>query len=164
MTHFFFIPTPLGELTVCTEGEELTRLSWERTSVEGAEFGSTPLIRETARQIQAYFERRLTCFSLPYRLSGSTFRKRVWTEMSAIPYGCTWSYQDLARHCQQEKACQAVGTACRENPLVLIIPCHRVINKNGATGNYYGGAERKRLLLELEKQPTTLFPLSVINL
>lgn len=163
MKHYLFLPTPLGELTVCEEDEKLIHICWDRHPEEGI-FGTTPLLRETAEQIQAYFAHRLTRFALPYRTEGSDFQKRVWQEMSRIPYGSTWSYQELARHSGQEKACQAVGTACRKNPIALILPCHRVINKNGAPGNYNGGAERKRLLLAHEGQHTSLFPLSVINL
>lgn len=163
MKHYLFLPTPLGELTVCEEDEKLIHICWDRHPEEGI-FGTTPLLRETVEQIQAYFAHRLTRFALPYRTEGSDFQKRVWQEMSRIPYGSTWSYQELARHSGQEKACQAVGTACRKNPIALILPCHRVINKNGAPGNYNGGAERKRLLLAHEGQHTSLFPLSVINL
>lgn len=164
MKHHFFIPTPLGELTACEENECLTVLCWERISPEKSIYGNTPLIRETTQQIEAYFEHRLTHFTLPYQAEGTGFQKQVWKEICNVPYGSTWSYQELAQHCENGKACQAVGTACGKNPLVLIIPCHRIINKNGSTGNYHGGAERKIRLLEHEKRTATLFPLSVINL
>lgn len=163
MKHYLYLTTPLGELTVCEEHEQLTRICWDRQPAEGI-FGPTPLLRETAAQMEAYFAHRLTRFTLPCHLEGSDFQILVWKEMSRIPYGKTWSYQELARQCGPEKACQAVGTACRKNPIALIIPCHRVINKNGAPGNYNGGAERKRLLLAHENPCGTLFPLSVINL
>lgn len=163
MNHYFFIPTPLGELTVCEENEKLTQICWGHIIPTGTS-ALTPLIREAECQIRAYFAHRLTFFDLPYQLNGTDFQKQVWQAISHIPYGTTLSYQELSRQCRQEKACRATGNACGKNPLVVLIPCHRVIRQNGTYGNYHGGQERKRLLLELESNRPQLFPLSVINL
>lgn len=163
MKYFFHIETPLGFLTACEEDRKLIKLLWGKLTPEG-HYRKTSLLDQTDNEIQAYFRQELTAFSIPYLLQGTDFQKDIWNTLATIPYGTTISYQELARQSGHPKACRAAGTACAENPINLIIPCHRIVNKNGTTGNYRGGAERKRQLLILENKKTALFPLSVINL
>lgn len=163
MKHYSYIETPMGCMTVCEEDQLLTKLLWGKIPMEGI-YKETALLRLTAKEINAYFQKKLTKFSVPYSLCGSEFQKDVWKTLALVPYGTTISYQELALKCGHPKACRAVGTACKNNPINLIIPCHRIINKNGTAGNYRGGAERKRHLLILEKKEVTLFPHSVIYL
>ena len=108
------------------------------------------LLREAVRQLQAYFAGRLQRFDLPLAPEGTSFQQQVWRELSAIPYGQTRSYLQIAQAIGRGKACRAVGRANHLNPIPLIIPCHRVIGADGSPGGYAGGADIKRTLLRLE--------------
>ncbi|CDE23966.1 methylated-DNA--protein-cysteine methyltransferase [Amedibacillus dolichus CAG:375] len=103
------------------------------------------------RQLQEYFDGLRKEFTLPLVLEGTAFQKKVWTALCKIPYGETRSYQDIARMIDQPKACRAVGMANNRNPIVIVIPCHRVIGKNKTLVGYGGGLKRKEYLLKLEK-------------
>ena len=103
-----------------------------------------------ARQLEAYFQRRLQTFDLPLALEGTEFQKRVWQELMKVPYGTTSSYAEIARRIGRPSATRAVGAANGRNPLPIIVPCHRIIGHNGSLTGYGGGLAAKRLLLELE--------------
>lgn len=111
----------------------------------------TALLDKAKNQLNSYFKGELKDFSLPFVLSGSEFEKRIYQELSLIPYGETLSYQDLAHRINSPSSARAVGNALGKNPLLLLIPCHRVICKNGKLGGYVLGGEKKRELLELER-------------
>ena len=115
-----------------------------------ATLAPTALLKEAKNQLNSYFKGELKDFSLPFRLSGSEFEKRIYQELSLIPYGETLSYQDLANQINSPNSARAVGNALGKNPLLLLIPCHRVICKNGKLGGYVLGGEKKRELLGLE--------------
>jgi methylated-DNA-[protein]-cysteine S-methyltransferase len=106
---------------------------------------------DARRQLDAYFEGRLTRFEVPvdWRLSHG-FTSRALHAVARIPYGRTRSYAEIARAAGNERAFRAAGTACGHNPVPLIVPCHRVIQSGGGIGNYGGGPEMKRSLLALE--------------
>ena len=114
----------------------------------------TPVLRETARQLDAYFSGKLRQFDLPLRLTGTPFQVKVWEQLQQIPYGQVISYGELARRVAQPGASRAVGGANRRNPIPIIVPCHRVISAGGALGGYSGNCEGstqiKRALLKLE--------------
>jgi O-6-methylguanine DNA methyltransferase len=99
-----------------------------------------------------YFAGKRRDFRLPLVYPGTEFEQRVWTQLLAIPYSATRSYQDLARTLGQPGASRAVGRANGMNRIAILIPCHRVVNQNGELGGYGGGLWRKRILLELEKE------------
>jgi AraC family transcriptional regulator of adaptative response/methylated-DNA-[protein]-cysteine methyltransferase len=102
-------------------------------------------------QLDAYFAGTRTSFDLPLVTPGTPFQERVWRELRSIPYGETWSYEALARRVGAPGAVRAVGTANGANRVAIVIPCHRVVRKNGDTGGYGGGKWRKLALLELER-------------
>lgn len=105
-------------------------------------------------ELAAYFAGDLQEFSVPVQLSGTVFQKKVWQALCRIPYGKTISYTALADAIAMPKAVRAVAGACAANPVIVLVPCHRVINKNGALGGYSGGgiAVKKKLLdLEVKK-------------
>lgn len=106
---------------------------------------------EARRELELYFEGRLTEFELPidWRLTGG-FRGKVQRAIARIPYGQTRTYTDLARSAGNERAVRAAGTACGTNPLPIVVPCHRVLRSGGALGNYGGGVPMKEALLKLE--------------
>lgn len=109
------------------------------------------VLLETRKQIEEYFSGKRTEFDFPFEIEGTDFRKEVLLTMKNIPYGKTWSYSDLAIGSGHPKAVRAVGTVCKNNPLPLIIPCHRVIQKSGDIGYFNGGVEMKKSLLKIEK-------------
>ncbi|WP_457553194.1 methylated-DNA--[protein]-cysteine S-methyltransferase [Desulfobacula sp.] len=103
-------------------------------------------------QLYAYFKGELTRFDLELNIQGTNFQKRVWQELVKIPYGETISYGELAKRIGNPNASRAVGLANGKNPISIIIPCHRVIGKNGSLTGYGGGLEVKKNLLELEQR------------
>ncbi len=106
---------------------------------------------ETVRQLTEYFQRKRQTFDLPLDLSGGTlFHQSVWRELMKIPYGHTTSYSAIAKQLENPDSVRAVGQANRENPIAIIIPCHRVIAKSGDLQGYFYGLDMKRKLLELE--------------
>jgi methylated-DNA-[protein]-cysteine S-methyltransferase len=112
---------------------------------------SAPPLDEARRELNLYFEGKLTEFDLPldWRLS-KDFRRRVLRAIARIPYGQTRSYTEMATSAGNERAVRAAGTACGTNPLPLVVPCHRVLRQGGALGNYGGGVPMKEELLRLE--------------
>ena len=111
------------------------------------------------KEFHLYFSGKLKKFSFkPDLRQGTNFQRRVWKKLTFIPFGETRSYQWLAAAIYQPKACRAVGNANGKNPTPIIIPCHRVIQKNGSLGGFTGGTHLKKYLLELEKKSNATFP------
>jgi len=113
--------------------------------------GQDAFIQQAKTQLSEYFNGQRRQFDLPLDIDGTPFRKKVWRALQTIPYGECWSYAELAQRIGQPKAMRAVGSANGNNPLCIVIPCHRVIAKDGGLGGYTGGLERKQWLLELEQ-------------
>ncbi|ETP70214.1 hypothetical protein G159_03265 [Planococcus glaciei CHR43] len=107
----------------------------------------TPYLQE----LHDYFLGRRTLFSLPIDVKGTPFQEEIWQALQEIPYGQTVSYSDIATRIQRPAAVRAVGAAIGANPVMISVPCHRVVGKNGAMTGYRGGLELKTFLLELEK-------------
>ncbi len=105
---------------------------------------------DAKRQLDAYFEGRLTDFELPLSMEGSDFQRRVWGLLTEIPYGTTTTYGELARRLGNPNGSRAVGSANGHNPISIIVPCHRVIGSNGKLTGYGGGLPRKAALLDFE--------------
>lgn len=138
------IPTQFGPLTLWEDDSTIVRLDWDGDGTD-----DTPLLVEAARQVQAYAAGTLTEFDLPLRIKGSDFQRDVCAQMSAIPFGETVTYGDIAKALNQ--SAQAVGSACGGNPIPVIIPCHRVMGAKGLTGfSGKGGVETKVALLRHE--------------
>ena len=106
---------------------------------------------DVVSQLGQYFEGRLKQFELDLHPKGTDFQKKVWQALLAIPYGTTVSYGEIARRIENPKACRAVGLANRSNPIPIIIPCHRVIGKNGKLTGFASGLDIKQALLDLER-------------
>jgi methylated-DNA-[protein]-cysteine S-methyltransferase len=109
-----------------------------------------PLVARMAGQLQRYFEGAAVEFDVPVRLDGTPFQQRVWEALRAIPPGRTLCYGDVARQVGAVAAVRAVGAAIGRNPVSIVVPCHRVIGRNGTLTGYAGGLERKQRLLQLE--------------
>lgn len=121
---------------------------------------TVPVLKETAKQLDAYFKRRLMEFDIPLLERGTPFQMKVWETIATIPYGSTWSYKQLARAVGNPNASRAVGTANGCNQIWIIVPCHRVIASGGGLGGYAGGLHVKKALLEIEKRtiPISILP------
>ena len=111
----------------------------------------TPLLQRTILQLQEYFLGQRKEFDLPINLKGTNFQIKVWQELQKIPYGEVISYSELAERINCPKAIRAVGGACGKNPIPIIVPCHRVLGKNGNLTGFSGGINYKEKLLILEK-------------
>ena len=147
--------SPVGPLYARADAGFLTELSFVRGTYrerprEAQDGDSVAVVRSVELQICEYFEGRRTVFDIPLRLLGPSFHVRVWEALRAIPYGATMAYGQLAAQLGEPDAARAVGTANGANPIVIIVPCHRVIGANGRLVGYGGGLERKRVLLDHE--------------
>lgn len=104
------------------------------------------------QELADYFTGTKQAFSLPIDIKGTPFQEEIWRALQTIPYGKTVSYSEIAELINRPLAARAVGSAIGANPLLILVPCHRVIGKNGAISGYRGGMELKRFLLDLELQ------------
>ncbi|PKL26385.1 MAG: hypothetical protein CVV47_00180 [Spirochaetae bacterium HGW-Spirochaetae-3] len=125
--------------------------SLRRTSCMPLALSDGDVLALLRQQLDAYFSGSLRSFSVPVSAPGTPFQTLVWKALSEIPYGETRSYGELARSIGSPGASRAVGAANGVNRLLLVIPCHRVVNSDGSLGGFAGGIERKRALLELER-------------
>jgi methylated-DNA-[protein]-cysteine S-methyltransferase len=123
----------------------------------GSAPGSDPLLLEAVAQLQAYFDGKLRRFDLPLDLGGTEFQRRVWEQLVEIPYGETRTYAQVATAIGHPSATRAVGSANGQNPVAIIVPCHRVVRTGGGLGGYGGGLDAKRALLALEQSFSALF-------
>jgi methylated-DNA-[protein]-cysteine S-methyltransferase len=147
------LDSPIGPLRVHTDGRAVTAIEFSPfREVEGVADDGHPVLVEATRQLRAYFAGELRDFDLPLAPAGTDFRRRVWDELRAIPYGGTTSYGTVARRLGLPTgASRAVGTANGANPIPIVVPCHRVVGADGTLTGYAGGLDRKRLLLDLER-------------
>ena len=147
MSDVINIETPIG-LLYARGREAITHLGWAQ------KVGASPnsLLRETQRQIEAFFQGELTFFDLPLLPQGTAFQRRVWRHLRSIPYGSTVSYGAFGA--TLSTSARAVGGACAANPIPLLIPCHRVVGQNGYLTGYSGGSglKTKEELLLLEQK------------
>ena len=134
--------TPLGVLTLLEENHALIAVSFGRQPVAA--------LMQTEKQLKEYFKGQRNVFDLPLQMKGTQFQQEVWQALQEIPYGETRTYSDIAVAIGRPKATRAVGMANHCNPLAIIVPCHRVIGKNGSLTGYAGGLEKKQALLALE--------------
>src|SRR5262245_7488392 len=143
------IDSPVGPLGLDADGDALARLVLRpRTSAHHDRLSG--VLTEVARQLRSYFAGRLQRFDLPLAPGGTAFQQQVWNALQQIKYGETWSYRELAEHIGRPTAVRAVGAANGQNPIPIIIPCHRVIGSNGTLVGFGGGIEMKQKLLALE--------------
>ena len=142
MTHTF--NTPIGAVRLVEEGGSIIRI--ELTDADAPSSAPTPLLREAEHQITAFLRGERRQLDFPIRMVGTAFQQRVWRALQQIPYGATSTYGAIGN----PRASRAVGMACNKNPLLFIVPCHRVVGANGKLVGFSYGTEAKRWLLELE--------------
>ena len=148
MTELLYLPDVLAGLTIEAGPRGLRSIHFGRR--DGAD-AAGPTVRMAERQLREYFAGERLAFDLALDLAGTSFQLAVWRALTAIPYGGTCSYRDIAMAVGRPKGFQAIGQANTRNPIPIVVPCHRVINADGSMGGYGGGVERKRVLLEMEK-------------
>lgn len=153
MRYYIKYISPVADLYLVEERGQLVEISFHQLEHrEEMEEKRTELLEEAERQLQEYFAGRLQHFDLPLYPQGTEFQKKVWKALMSIPYGETRSYGEIAKQIGNEKAVRAVGGANHVNPISIVIPCHRVIGKNGSLTGYGGGLKIKETLLTLERK------------
>ncbi|MEW2514320.1 methylated-DNA--[protein]-cysteine S-methyltransferase [Streptomyces sp. NPDC046870] len=158
MNHHTVIDSPYGPLTLVADADgalcglymvdQRHRPGEERF---GPRDDSLPVFAETAEQLTAYFSGETKEFTVRLGLHGTPFQRDVWRQLTAIPYGETRTYGELADALGNPRASRAVGLANGRNPVGIIVPCHRVIGSDGSLTGYGGGLDRKRRLLDFER-------------
>lgn len=146
-THTY--KTIIGNIEIIEEDKYIIGVNFNtESSIEDKE---TELIKETYKQIKEYLEGKRKIFDIPIKMKGTEFQKKVWKELTKIPYGETKSYKQIAEGIGKPKASRAVGMANHNNPIAIIVPCHRVIGTNNKLVGYAGGLDIKEKLLKIEK-------------
>lgn len=155
MKNSFYYDTKIGRIQIEENGGAITKINYvQKDNEEVAEGKETELLKEAIKQLNEYFEGKRSAFHLPLAPEGTEFQKKVWKALIEIPFGETKSYGEIAKLIGNEKASRAVGTANNKNPIMIVIPCHRVIGVNGKLVGYAAGLEVKETLLNLEKNNT----------
>jgi O-6-methylguanine DNA methyltransferase len=165
-----WVASPVGPLLIGATAQAIAVLEFSSADQVGAQLerlrkqlrrplvhATTPLLDRLRVQLEEYFAGARRTFDLPLEYHGSEFQERVWAALQHIPYGETCSYGALAKKLGDPNAMRAVGAANGLNPIAIVIPCHRVVNANGALGGYGGGLWRKQILLDLEQGQGRLF-------
>lgn len=162
MLYYKKVASPLGEITLRSDGEALTGLwfaddkHYGAKDIAGAALADLDVFMQAEAWLAEYFAGREPKVSVLLKLQGSEFQMQVWRLLQDIPYGRLVTYGDIAKKIAAQKglarmSAQAVGGAVGHNPLCIIVPCHRVVGANGSLTGYGGGMWRKVRLLELEK-------------
>ncbi|MCH7662833.1 MAG: methylated-DNA--[protein]-cysteine S-methyltransferase [Chloroflexi bacterium] len=154
--NFTTMGSPLGPILLASDTDGLRLINFQtgsRTVAISPDWQeNAEVFSDTVAQLGAYFMGDLTEFELTLSPQGSPFYREVWRELERIPYGRTLSYGELAERVGRPKAARAVGAANGRNPLPIVIPCHRVIGRDGSLTGYGGGLRFKKALLELERK------------
>ena len=156
------IQTPIGEVRLRSDGKSLTGL-WFVGQVNDAKYNrdieikdDLPIFEQVETWLESYFSGKQTAITILLQPKGTIFQEEVWKILQEIPYGKTMTYGEIAQRIAKEKgvatySAQAVGQAVGKNPISILIPCHRVLGKNGTLTGYAGGVHRKEQLLKLER-------------
>jgi methylated-DNA-[protein]-cysteine S-methyltransferase len=159
--NYCYVETPIGKLLVAGDDQAVRLISFlkngkpMRPEAEWTESSRGP-VAQAARQLREYFSGKRTEFDLPLAPEGTGFQRSVWQRLQEIPYGETISYGELAKRVGNPKASRAVGAANGQNPIPIVIPCHRVIGANGKLTGFGGGLPVKEALLALEARQLSL--------
>ena len=163
MNYIYHYDSPLGGITLASDGDSLTGLWFDGQKY----FGSTlsgdcrekelPVFEQTKKWLDIYFNGKAPGFTPSISLKGTDFQISVWEILLTIPFGQTITYGEIAERVASQRglsrmSAQAVGGAVGHNPISLIVPCHRVVGSDGSLTGYAGGVDKKRWLLDMEKQ------------
>ena len=148
MNGLAYYSSPVGELEIRSQGDAVTTVWYLKDAKQPEQ--RTPVIDQCIQELDEYFFKGRKFFDVKLELIGSTFQQKVWTQLMEIPYGRTTYYADIAIKVGDVNSVRAVGLANGQNPIAIIVPCHRVIGKDGSMIGYGGGLERKEWLLRHE--------------
>ncbi len=146
---YVIVESPLGLLQVRGMATAITALDWVEEGLPASPVDH-PLLSEAARQLAAYFRGERQAFDLPLAPAGTPFQQRVWAEVGRVPFGQIRAYQDVADALGDPRSARAVGRANGQNPLPILIPCHRIVGRDRGLVGYGGGLWRKEWLLRHE--------------
>lgn len=146
--HIYTYQTKIGPITIHESNNKITKiLINEKNSVNTEE---SNLTKQTIKEINEYLDHKRTDFTIPLDPQGTDHQIKVWNELKKIPYSETRTYKELATSLGNPNASRAIGSACGKNPIMIIVPCHRVIGTNGKLTGYAGGIGVKEKLIDLE--------------
>ena len=151
---FIFIKTNLGNIYIETINKNVVKLKWTNIKKMPKKEITSDLLKNTKKQITRYFSGEKIKFNIPINPKGTKFQKKVWKCIQKINWGKKKSYSDISKKIFNKTkpiGARAIGNACSNNPILIIIPCHRVISSNGELGGYKNGQSKKKELLRLEK-------------
>lgn len=153
MINVNFYNTRIGLFKIAEDGTGVTELEIvDEKEKDNLEPSETPLLAKAAKQLEEYLSGKRMIFDFPLNPRGTEFQKKVWEVLKTIPYGETWSYKQVAVALGKPTASRAVGMANNRNPIMIVVPCHRVVGSNGDLVGYAGGLDLKAMLLKLEKE------------
>lgn len=152
MKYVKMMDTKIGRINLIEEDNKIIEIRINKKVEDGIIKKDTPVLKETEKQLEEYFEGKRKTFDVPLNPKGTNFMKKVWTALQNIPYGEVKTYQQIAEEVENPKAARAVGMANHRNPIPIIIPCHRVIGSNSKLVGYALGMDMKKFLLEWEKE------------
>ncbi len=148
-SHFWNTPLGIAHARCNENGLTYLMIDDQDAHMEKTDF-IHPILKQAQQELNEYFEKKCMQFTVPIDPEGTNFQKQVWQALRRIPHGHTCNYQDIAKEIADQNASRAVGSACGANPILIIIPCHRVIQKSGKIGNFSAGLGKKTTLLKLE--------------
>lgn len=158
--HYTEMKSPVGKLRLVASPVGLRAVLWANEKLDRVSLGErpsrdddNPILIQTRRQLVEYFAGDRTEFTVPLDPKGTPFQMSVWKVLRSIPFGKTLSYGEQAKRLGDARKARAVGAANGKNPISIIVPCHRVIGKDGSLTGFGGGLDIKRQLLDLEKNP-----------
>lgn len=153
MKYWFTYSTRIGAISIKEENDAIVGLGFDRNeSYEDWKYQETELLSEAAAQVLDYLAGKRQTFTVAVRTHGTPFQEKVWEKLREIPYGETRTYGQLAAAAGSPKGARAAGMACHCNPVMILIPCHRIIGSNGSLTGFGGGLAAKKELLAVEGQ------------
>ena len=150
--HHLTLASPVGEILLTAEDDGLTGLflAVEQRAPEPGSAEGGPFLEDVRDQLEGYFDGGRREFDIPLTPAGTAWQRRVWDELRKVPFGETITYAELARRAANPTAIRAAGAANGQNPISIVIPCHRVVGSDGRLTGYSGGLDAKRWLLDHE--------------
>lgn len=145
--------TPIGVLIIEARDHAVCEINLARADeMTTEESGNEPVLIQAKQELQEYFDGKRTTFTFAMNAEGTPFQKSVWNTLLTIPFGETKTYGEIAKAVDNPKGSRAVGMACNKNPIMIAVPCHRVLGAGGAMTGYAGGIPVKEALLNLEQK------------
>lgn len=150
--YITYLPTPIGQLKITADENAVNSILFVFNNTKMEKENINSIVAQCKNELAEYFSGKRKEFDVPIRQAGTEFQQKVWNELLKIPYGETVSYEDIAVALGDKKSVRVVGSSNGKNQISIIVPCHRVIGKDGSLTGYAGGMWRKKWLLNHEKE------------